>query len=41
MVDYPALGQRNETLSIALVEEQKKLVRPVLTRHNGREVKTD
>ena len=40
MVGYTALGQRNEELSIALVEEQKKLVRPVLARHNGREVKT-
>jgi adenylate cyclase len=40
MVGYTALGQRNETLSLALVEEQKKLIRPVLSRHNGREVKT-
>jgi len=40
MVGYTALGQRNEALSLALVEEQKKLVRPILVRHNGREVKT-
>jgi adenylate cyclase len=40
MVGYTALGQRNELLSLALVEEQKKIVRPILTRHNGREVKT-
>lgn len=40
MIGYTALGQRNEALSVALVEEQKKLIRPVLTRHNGREVKT-
>jgi TolB-like protein/Flp pilus assembly protein TadD len=40
MVGYTALGQKNEELSLALVEEQKKLVRPSLTRHNGREVKT-
>jgi len=39
MVGYTALGQRNEYLSLALVEEQRKLIRPILTRHNGREVK--
>ncbi len=40
MVGYTALGQRNESLSIALVEEQRKVIRPILSRHNGREVKT-
>ena len=40
MVGYTALGQRNESLSLALVEEQRRVVRPVLARHNGREVKT-
>jgi adenylate cyclase len=40
MVGYTALGQRNENLSIALVEEQRKLIRPILARHSGREVKT-
>ncbi len=40
MVGYTALGQRNESLSIALVDEQRKLIRPILTRHNGREIKT-
>jgi adenylate cyclase len=40
MVGYTALGQRNESLSIALVEEQRRLVRPVLSKHGGREVKT-
>jgi len=40
MVGYTALGQRNESLSLVLVEEQRKLIRPILTRHNGREVKT-
>ncbi len=40
MVGYTSLGQRNESLSLALVEEQRRLVRPILARHNGREVKT-
>ena len=40
MVGYTALGQRNESLSLALVEEHRKLIRPILTRHSGREVKT-
>ncbi len=40
MVGYTALGQKSEFLSLALVEEQRKLVRPVISRHSGREVKT-
>ncbi len=40
MVGYTSLGQKNETLSLALVDEQRRLIRPILSRHNGREVKT-
>ncbi len=40
MVGYTALGQRNESLSLALVEEQRRIVRPILARHYGKEVKT-
>ena len=40
MVSYTALGQKNEPLSIALVGEQRKLIRPILSKHEGREVKT-
>src|SRR5215831_5155811 len=40
MVGYTALGQRNESLSLVLVDQQRQLVRPILQQHNGREVKT-
>lgn len=39
LIGYTALGQRNESLSLALVEQQRKLIRPILKQHNGREVK--
>ncbi len=38
MVGYTALGQSNESLSLAMVEEQRNLIRPILKKHNGREV---
>jgi adenylate cyclase len=40
MVGYTAIGQKNESLSLAMVQEQRKLIRPLLERHKGREVKT-
>jgi adenylate cyclase len=40
IVGYTALGQRDESLSLAVVDAQQKLVRPVIARHEGREVKT-
>jgi adenylate cyclase len=40
MVGYTALGQKNESLSLTLIEEQMKLIRLSLQGHGGREVKT-
>ena len=40
MVGYTSLGQRDEDLSLELVDEQRGLIRPILARHDGREVKT-
>lgn len=40
MVGFTALAQRNESLALSVMEEQRRLVRPTLLRHNGREVKT-
>ena len=40
MVGYTAMGQRNESLSLALVQEQRKIIRPILEQYKGREVKT-
>ena len=40
MVGYTALGQKDEPLSLELVERQRKIVRLVLAKYHGREVKT-
>ncbi len=40
MVGFTALAQKDEGLAMELLEEQRRLVRPILAKHNGREVKT-
>jgi adenylate cyclase len=40
MVGYSALTQRNEALALQLLEEHRQVVRPVLARHGGQEIKT-
>jgi TolB-like protein len=40
IVGYTALTQRDEALSMKLLEEHRALVRPFFPKHGGREVKT-
>lgn len=40
IVGFTALGQRAESLSLALLEEHRKLLRPVFARHGGKEIRT-
>ena len=40
MVGYTAIGQKDESLSIALIRETNKFLHPVLERHGGTVVKT-
>jgi TolB-like protein/Flp pilus assembly protein TadD len=40
MVNYSALAQRNEDLATEVLEKHRSIVRPILRKHNGREVKT-
>ena len=37
---FTAMGQRDESLSLSLLEEHDKPVRPIFQRHSGRVVKT-
>jgi len=40
MVGYSALSQRSEALALEMLEEHRRVVRGILPRHGGREVKT-
>jgi adenylate cyclase len=40
MAGFTELTQRNEQLAMGLLDEQRRIVRPLLAKHKGREVKT-
>ena len=40
IVDYTGLTQLDESLAIRLLERHRELIRPILPKHSGREVKT-
>ena len=40
MVGYSALTQTNESLALALLEEHRRLLRPLFPKHGGREIET-
>ncbi|TLM98019.1 adenylate/guanylate cyclase domain-containing protein, partial [bacterium] len=40
IVGYSSLTQKDERLALELLEEHRKIVRQIIARHNGREIKT-
>lgn len=40
MVGYSAMVQKNESLALALLQEHRKILRPIFPKHNGEEVET-
>ncbi|HUK27567.1 MAG TPA: adenylate/guanylate cyclase domain-containing protein [Candidatus Acidoferrales bacterium] len=40
IVGYSSLTQKNERLALELLEEHRRIVRPIVSRHNGQEIKT-
>ena len=40
MVGYSAMVQKNESLTLALLQEHRKILRPIFPKHGGNEVET-
>lgn len=40
LVGYTAIAQRSEERAMRLLEEYRKILRPIFLKHNGREIKT-
>ena len=40
IVGYSSLTQKNERLALELLEEHRMIIRPIVARYNGREIKT-
>src|SRR2546422_10479941 len=40
MVGFTALSQRNESLALSVLDEQRELLRPIFIKHGGREGRT-
>jgi adenylate cyclase len=40
VVGFTSLSQRNEALSLQLLEQHRAILRPLFPKHNGREIKT-
>jgi adenylate cyclase len=37
---FTALSRKDEAMAMTLLEDHRNIIRPMLTRYNGREVKT-
>ena len=39
-IGFTAMAQEDEERAMRLLEDQRRIIRPILAKHNGREVKT-